>query len=231
MRFTTLTLAVGLIFGGALAALAEETMRVITVTGTADVTDAPDMATVQIGVTHEDPQAALAMERAAAGAAGVLERLTASGIAERDVQTGTLSLNPVWSDMRASDTPPQITGFVARISMTVRVRDLETLGGVLDAVVTDGANQLGGIQFGFQDPDPMMDEARRQAVANGRARAELLAEAAGVTLGPLQSLSEHGGNGRPIMMEMRAASDAGIPIVAGEISLNASVSMVYRIAE
>lgn len=210
---------------------ADDQKRVITVIGQGEVSAEPDMATVTVGVTHQDRDAEEAMLRASRGAAQVLGQLQELGIEGRDMQTSTVSLSPVWSNRNSSTDPARITGFVANISVTMRVRDLPILGMVLDAVVSDGANQLGGIQFGFQDPDPLMEQARRAAVADGRAKATVLADAAGVKLGSLQSLSEQGGaRPQPMMMEM-AARDASVPIAAGELNLNASVSMVYQIAE
>ena len=213
-----------------LAAANDVQMRTISVSGAGEAAGVPDMATVQIGVTHEDPVAAQAISRASAGAAAVLMRLTDAGLNARDVQTSTVSLNPVWSQNRNSNDPAQITGFVATISVTARVRALESLGTVLDAVVSDGANQLGNIHFGFQDPDPLIEEARRLAVADAAAKAALYADAAGVTLGALRSLSERGGAPRPEGIAMMAR-DAAVPIAPGELSLTAQVFLVYDIAE
>ena len=114
----------------------------------------------------------------------------------------------------------------------VRIRDFTLLGGILDQVITDGANDLNGLQFGIQEPDPLVDAARQAAVADGIAKAQLLAGAAGVTLGPVQSISEQGGRPQPMMMEMAAArSSADVPVAAGEVSLRAQVSMVFAISE
>ena len=232
MRVAGFFVVLALLVAPVSAVRAEEGKRIISVSGQGQVFAEPDMATVRIGVTHEDRQAKAAMDRVAEAVRKVLAQLESAGIAPRDMQTGSLSLNPVWNHRSSSSEPARITGFVANISVTVRVRDLPLLGTVLDAVVSDGANELGGIQFGFQDPEPLMEEARRNAVADGRAKADVLAEAAGVALGPLQTLSEHGGGARPqaMMMEM-AARDAAIPIAAGELGLSVSVSMVYAIGE
>ncbi|MFY9212982.1 MAG: SIMPL domain-containing protein [Aestuariivita sp.] len=230
MRLAALTLSLGLVFAGSTVALAEQTLRMISVSGQGEVAAEPDMATVRIGVTYESAEASEAMAQTSQGASKVLARLQEAGIAPRDLQTGSISLNPVWSNNRQTDEPARITGFVASISVTARVRALETLGFVLDAVVSDGANHLGGIQFGFQNPDPLMDEARRRAVADGQAKARLLADAAGVALGPLQSMSEFGGAPRPESFAL-ASRAADMPIATGELSLSANVSMVYAIGE
>lgn len=214
-----------------LSSLAEES-RQITVTGEGRVEAAPDMALITLGVTHQADAARDAMAATSDAVARILTRLDQLGLAARDVQTRRITLNPAWANERYdSDKPPKIAGFTASNTVAIRVRALDQLGEVLDAVVEDGANTFNGLQFLIADPDPLMDEARKQAVADAMARAALLAEAAGVTLGPLRSIDEYGGGGGPVMMEMAAARSGGVPIASGEVSLSASVTMVFDIAE
>lgn len=227
-------------FAGALAlaalagaALAEDLPRQINVSGEGRIEAAPDMATITLGVTNESEEAKAAMDATSEAVARILERIGALGVAPRDMQTRSLTLSPVWSDRDLSEGErARITGFVASNTVTVRIRDLGSLGGVLDAVIADGANDFRGLQFALQDPEPLMDEARRAAVADAMAKAALLAESAGVTLGALRSITEHGG-GRPMpMMAMEAAArGASMPIAAGEVTVEASVSMVFDIAD
>ena len=117
--------------------------------------------------------------------------------------------------------------------LTVRVRNLGSLGEVLDAVVKDGANRLGGVRFDVLNPEPLLNAARRAAVADARAKAALFADAAGVSLGDLIRLEEQGTGLRPQpMMEMRMMADSsGIPVAGGEVSLQASLTLVYAIAD
>lgn len=212
-------------------ARAEQFQRQITVTGEGSVAVVPDMATINLGVTHQAKEAGAAMAATSAATAGILHRLAALGVDPRDMQTSSLSLNPVWSNRSASSSgAPAITGFEAGNSVHVRVRDLSGLGGILDAVIADGANNFNGLRFSVQDSDPLMALARQKAVADAIAKAQLLTAAAGVTLGPVQSIAEHGG-GRPVMMEMSAARGGDVPIAAGEVSVSASVSMVFAIAD
>ncbi len=217
----------------ATGAEAEEAARHITVTGEGRVEAAPDMATITLGVTHEAKEARAAMQATSEAVAKVLDRLAGMGIAPRDLQTRDLSLSPLWSEPDPSgEKRRQITGFVASNTVLVRVRDLAGLGGVLDAVIEDGVNDFNGLRFGVQEPDPLMEEARKRAVADGMAGAALLAAAAGVTLGPIQSI-EAQGVGRPMQMAEMAmrVSSGGAPIAAGEITVEAQVSMVFAIAE
>jgi hypothetical protein len=163
----------------------------------------------------------------------VLERLASAGIEARDVQTTGLSVNPNWQHYSSGDAP-RISGFVANNGVTVRVRALDGLGAVLDAAVQDGANQLNGVEFGLQEPRPTQDEARRRAVADARARAELLAEAAGVKLGAIRSINETMAAPMP-MPAFRMAADAApaapVPVAAGEVATTANVTIVWEIAQ
>ena len=190
------------------------------------------MATLNLGVTNEARLAGEALRMTSDAVAAVLARLNEAGIAPRDMQTQGVSVQPVWNRRNADNAPPRITGFVARNALSVRVRDLDTLGSILDQVVQDGANTFNGLQFSLQDPEPAMAAARQDAVQDAIAKAEQLAQAAGVTLGPVQTISEGGGGGRPVMMEMASARMASdVPVAAGEVSLTSRVTMVFEIED
>ncbi|MCB4379052.1 DUF541 domain-containing protein, partial [Synechococcus sp. MU1644] len=117
--------------------------------------------------------------------------------------------------------------FEARNAVTVRVRDLDGLGGVLDQVLEVGANTFNGLQFQLQDPSAAEAEARAAAVRDAMEKAAQLSEAAGVTLGPVLSLSEGGQTARPEMFA--AARSADVPIAAGELAVTARVSMSFSL--
>jgi len=202
----------------------------LTVTGEGAVSMVPDIATVTVGVTTQAADAAGALDQNSAATQAVLDQITAFGIAPRDAQTSGLSLSPLWNN-GASETAPRITGYQANNQITIRIRDLSKLGLVLDDVVSSGANTFNGLSFGLSDPKPAADDARKAAVAEARARAALLAEAAGLTLGPILELYESGGaipGPRP-MADMARMS--AVPIAEGEVSVNASVTIVYEIAK
>jgi uncharacterized protein YggE len=215
------------------AALAEEALRAtISVTGEGTVTAPPDLATVSLGVTTQGATAAEAMAANSASLAAVLERVKAAGVEARDIQTSTLNLTPNWANTDGSSAPT-ITGYVAMNVLQVRVRDMAKLGPVLDAAVADGANTLNGVSFGLQEPDPVMDKARKEAVASAKARAELLTGAAGVSLGRILSIAEGGGYAPPMpMYRMEAAmADASVPVEGGEVGVTASVTITWEIAQ
>ena len=201
----------------------------ITVTGEGVVQIVPDIATLVIGVTTQGETAAEALSANSTALDAVMARLTAAGVQARDMQTSNLSLNPNWTGYDSST--PTISGYVAANMLTVRVRALDTIGAVLDAAVADGANTLNGLTFGLADPGPVLNEARKAAVVDARARAELLAGAAGVKLGRIISISEAGSPASPMPMFKLEASDAAVPVASGELGITAMITVFYEIVE
>lgn len=211
------------------------TLRTITVNGEGEVSVVPDMATVRIAVQIDADEAAVAMDQASEATAAILATLDTQGVDARDIQTGAVRLTPRYASSVLS-SGRQIVGYQAVNSVTVQVTVLDDLGGLLAALVGDGANRLDGVTFGLQDPMAALDEARRRAVAEGARRAQLYADAASVDLGDLITLNENGTSGvqplraEPVMMEMAASSPQfDVPVSAGEIDINARVTMIFEI--
>ncbi|MCB6178649.1 SIMPL domain-containing protein [Rhodobacter sp. Har01] len=202
----------------------------ITITGEASTEAVPDLATLSIGVTTVGETAAAALDGNSAAMQAVIDRLKAAGIEDRDLQTTGLSVNPNWDNSKSSSYNGEISGYTASNILTVRIRALGGLGQILDAAVADGANTLNGLSFGLADPRPAMDEARKAAVLDARGKAELIAAAAGVSLGRVMSISEGGGYGAPIPMYKAETAMAAVPVQQGEVSYSASVTIVYEIA-
>jgi uncharacterized protein YggE len=216
-------LAIGLL---PIAANAQAQPPRIIVSGEGTVTAAPDMANVSIGVVARETTAQLAMDGIAAAGQSLIAALSARGIEPRDIQTQGVSLFPLTQGGETPQAQPVITGYEASTTVDVRVRDLDALGALLDEMVSSGANSLQGLSFDINEKGPLMDEARRAAVQDALARARVLAEAAGVTLGPIQSITDAGGSPRPDMMrsmEFKAAAD--MPIAQGEVGVTAHVTM------
>lgn len=228
--------ALAMVLALSVPALAEEMRPTISVTGEGRVEARPDMATISLGVTTEGDTAKAALEANNSALAAVIERLKAAGTEDRDIQTSGLSLSPRY-DYNATDSSGQnrITGYIAANVVTVRVRNLDSLGTTLDSAVSDGANTLNGLAFGLQEPEPATDEARKEAVADARHKAELYAGAAGVKLGRVLSISEQGGYALPMPMMAEAAgfkdARASVPVEAGEVGVTATVSILYELAE
>jgi uncharacterized protein YggE len=209
-------------------AAAAEGSGTLTVTGKATVNAVPDQATLSLGVTTTGETAAAAMAANNDAASAVIARLIAAKVADRDMQTTGLSLNPNWV-MNADGTEQVIQGYIASSTLTVRIAALETAGLVLDAAVTDGANTLNGLTFGLANPRPIEDDARKAAVADALARAQVLALAAGETLGPIVSITEGGGGQQPMPMLFKAAADSAVPLAAGEVGVSAEVTIVWQL--
>lgn len=225
--FHTIALSTALALAMTAPALAVAT---ITVTGEASIAATPDMATVSLGVTTEGATAAEAMAANSTALTAVIDRLKGAGIAANDLQTSNLSLNPNWTGYESGSTP-QISNYMAMNMLNVRVRDLASLGSVLDASIADGANTLNGITFDLSAPRPVQDEARRAAMTDAVAKATLYAEAAGVKLGKIMSIAEQQNYGGPMPVFMEAKAAAPVPVAAGQIALQSLVTVTYEIAD
>ena len=205
-------------------------MAKLTVQGHGESSVAPDQATISMGVTTQAATAAQAMADNAAKQQAVLDALRAQGIADDDLQTQGLNLSPVQSYPQDGQ-PPAITGYQAQNIVSARVRDLAKLGPTLDAVVTAGATDVQNIAFTREDSAEAEDAARTRAVTEAHRRAEVMAAAAGMRLGPLLSLSEAqtGGGPVPMMMARDAKAGASTPIATGQLTLSADVSATWAL--
>ena len=204
----------------------------ISVSGEANVSVAPDLAQVEGGVTSEARTAREASEANNAAMGKVLLALKGAGIDEKDYQTSRLSLQPQYAQPGPNRTgPPQITGYRAGNRVTIKVRDVAKVAGVIDTLVTAGANEIGGINFIVTQASKALDEARTKAVADARRKAEIYAKAAGVTLGEPISISEEGAAPPPVFRSKMAAPMAGAPppIAPGEELLSITVNVTWAI--
>lgn len=199
------------------------------ITATGEVTRVPDVAIITAGVVTRQPTASAALQENSTRMDRVLAALKRAGVTDRDVQTSSINLNPEYR--YAENQPPQLVGYTASNQVSIRFRDIRNSGRILDALVAEGANQINGPSLTIDKPEAALDEARVQAIANGRARAELYARAIGKRVARIVSVSEGGGSYPvpppvPMMMEARAQA-ADTKIVAGEQKLQVSVSMVF----
>lgn len=189
----------------------------------------PDKATITLGVQTDAATAQAASQANAQAMTNVMAALRRARIAERDVQTANLSLNPQYR--YEENKSPTVTGYQASNTVLVTVRDLANLGRAMDAVVAAGGNTVQGVTFGLEKQDSALDVARRDALAKARARAELYAQAAGMKVARIVQISEGGGYAPPMpmpMMRMQAA-EASTPVAPGELSLTATVSVVFEL--
>ncbi|MFS8045576.1 SIMPL domain-containing protein [Rhizobium sp. BR 314] len=225
----------------AAAAFAEDAKpreAVITVTGEGHATVAPDMAVVTLAVVQQAKTAQDALDQNNKAMGAVLATLKENGIAERDLQTSGFSVQPQYTypnDKDGHTQPPVLNGYQVTNGLTVRVRDLTKLGGLLDQAIKLGVNQGGDIQFTNDKPDAVLAEARKNAVADAATKAKTLTEAAGVKLGRIVSIHEGGiaAPPQPYMRAMAASApmDKAVPVATGENEYNASVSITYSIQQ
>ena len=199
----------------------------ISVTGEATVSAAPDLAQIEAGVTSEAKTAREASEANNAAMGKVLQALKGAGIAEKDFQTSRLSLQPQSAPNRPG--PSAIVGYRASNRVTIRLRDVTKLANVIDTLVGAGANDIGGINFMVSNASKLLDEAREQAVADARRKAEIYAKAAGVTLGAPLSISEEGSPGPMPYRKMAVGMAAAAPVAQGEETLQVTVSVSWAI--
>ena len=196
-----------------------------------EATRVPDIATISAGVVTRAATARAALAQNATRMERVRAALKRAGIADRDIQTSNISLNPEYRYDR--DQPPRLTGYTASNQVNVRFRDIASTGEILDALVAEGANQINGPSLTIDKPEQALDEARLKAIANGRARADLYARALGMRVVRLLSVSESGGYAVPPPMPMYAraemAQDASSKIDPGEQKVQVSVAMSFEL--
>lgn len=204
----------------------------LNVSATGQTAAAPDRATVSAGVVQQGKTAREAMFSNATLMTAVFDELEAAGIPKSDITTSQLSLRPQYD--RRDRNKPTIKGYEARNTVTVKSDDIEQVGPMLDALVRAGVNTINQVQFSVKDPKAALSKARKDAIRDAREKAESMAEAAGVKLGPLLSLNESGGRNGPQPVYARSAnfaSDASTPISAGEQTLSVTVNLSYGISE
>lgn len=214
---------------------------VLTVSAEGRTTRVPDLASFNAGVTSRGKTAGEAMAANSRDMDRVVAALKRAGIADRDIQTSNLSLNPIYAPQQRLPSgeidPPEarIIGYQANNMVTARQRNLAQFGKVIDTLVSAGANQVNGPSFEVDNPDAALDAARVQAMKKARDRAELYARAAGLRVARILSISESGGySPMPVMYARAAAMDsAGAPpppVAAGELALNANVTVMFELA-
>lgn len=221
-----------------LSAAAQEMTKdraVISVSATGNATVVPDMARLNLTVQRQAKTARAALDANNEAMAAVLAEMKQQGIADRDLQTSSFNIQPQYHYPKSSsggNKAPKLTGYIVSNSLTVRIRDLAKLGSILDKSVSLGVNSGGGITFTTDKPAPVIEQARKNAVASAIAKAKTLTEAAGVNLGRILEISET--NRQPprpramARMESAMAADA-VPIAAGENSYSVTVNIRWEL--
>jgi uncharacterized protein len=195
-----------------------------------EVKRVPDVAVISTGVITQSADAATVMRDNAARMARVLAALKRAGVADKDVTTSAVNLSPQYR--YNNNQPPVITGYQANNQVTVRFRDITRSGAILDALVKEGSNEINGPSLTIDKPEAALDEARVAAITAGRARAEVYANAAGMKIKRIVSISENEGMSvvpRPMMAMMAKSAEADTVIMPGEQALGMTVTMVFEL--
>ncbi len=221
------TLLSAFLIAATFALPAQAADKLVTVTGEATIAVAPDTAAIRIGVTSHGKTAHEASEANAKQMTAVMGAIKASGIAERDIQTSRLSLQPQYDPSKAG--PARLLGFQVTNQLTVKIHDIGRLPGILDHAIAAGANEMSGIEFMVSEQSKLLDRARSEAIADAHRKAELYAQAAGAKLGHVVAISEEGASAPPLTFKaMRARA---VPVAPGEETLRASVTVSYELAQ
>jgi len=201
--------------------------RLVTVTGEATVSATPDTSIIRIGVSSQGKTAREASETNAKQMTGVLTAIKDAGIAEKDIQTSRLSLQPQYDPNKAGAA--HLLGFQVTNQVTVKIHDIDKLPAILDRAIAAGANEMSGIEFIVSDHSKLLDQVRDEAIADARRKAEIYAKAAGANVGKVASITEGGASTPPIAMQaMRAGA---VPVAPGEQTLRAQVTVTYELTQ
>ena len=192
----------------------------------------PDIALLNAGVQTQGETAQAAMAANANAMNGVFDALAAADVDRRDMQTSNFSLQPQYDySNRQNGQPPRLTGYQASNQLTVKVRDLDSLGETIDAMVGAGGNTFSGISFALDDDRAAKNAARDLAMKEAIARAELYAAASGYEVARVVTISESGGfRPQPMAMMAEARSmDQSTPIASGEVGYSVTVNVVFEL--
>jgi len=213
------------------ASQVQPAVRTLTVMGSAESILTPDIAYIYIGVHTENVDAKTAISENNTKSQKVIDALKAAGIADKDLRTTNFSVYP--NQQFGTNGESKGITYVVDNTVYVTVRDLAKMGDILDAATTAGANSISGIQFDIADKNTALSGARKNAITNARQLADETAQAAGVTLGPIQSINYSSFN-QPVPMfagkgGAMDATSSSVPVSAGQLTLTVDVTIVYEI--
>lgn len=212
----------------------DATPRLLNVSGKGTATAAPDVVYVELGVDVKSTSASEAVSESTDRMTKVMEAIKALGVEEKDIQT--IAYN-IWveDEYDKQGNPTGKRNYHVANQVRVTLRDLDQVGTLLEDALEAGANTVGGIRFGVEDPTSLQEEARDKAIVDARARAEQLAQGLGVTLGEPYTISEHGvavprAENVMLMEAPRAAAGgAPVPVSPGELSISVQISVSWSI--
>ena len=200
-------------------------------TGTGKVSVKPDIAISTIGIQVTGSSLADATSQANSKMSAVIDKIKSMGVADKDIQTTNYSVQPITNQPKSSDETPTITGYRINNQVSVTVRKIADLGKILDAAVAAGANNIYGVSFSVADPTQYEQQARAAAVKDAMDKAGQLAQAGGVTLGKIVSISESVATPRPVFAAAAPSFAAGaeVPIQTGQLEISVSVDVRFAL--
>jgi uncharacterized protein YggE len=207
--------------------------RTLSINGNGTILIEPDIAYINIGVQTEGSNAQEVVDSNNQQSQALIDALSGEGVAEKDIQTSNFSIYPRQEYDREGQPTGEIT-YIVNNTVSVTLRELDNIGTVLNAVVSAGANTINGIQFDIEDREAAQQQAMVAAVENARARAEVLAAAAGVDLGDVLSIQTYLGGGSPVpyvkSYDLAVQESAmGVPVSPGEMQIMVDVNVIYEI--
>ena len=239
MKSLRLAAAFAVVMAGAPLAVAQQPQApppaiagtLVSVSAEGKVEGRPDMATINLGVQTEAPTAQAALQANAQRMTALIAALRRAGIAERDIQTSNVSVNP--QTQYRENQPPITTGYQANNTVSAKIRNIDTVGRVIDASVGAGGNTVNGVYFSYQNPDAQLDAARRNAIAEARRRAGIYAQALNMQVVRIVAVQEGGGYSPPVpmpLMRMEAQANAApTPVEPGQVETTAMVSVTFEL--
>ena len=209
----------------------------ISVNGTGSINLPPDMARVSAGVMSRAKTAQAALADNNTKMTALIDELKKAGIKAKDIQTNNFNIHPdIIYPKRETRKPPQIVGYSVNNQVSVKIRELKKVGPVLTALVNAGANNMSDLSFDISNRKDRLAEARKKAITDARAKADLYAAEAGSKIKRMISLSEGGGsfNPRPVMMARSAKMEmvsSDVPVAEGSMSLSITVHTQWELVD
>lgn len=209
------------------------TGTLVSISANGEASRVPDMANLSAGVVTEAEDSKKAMQDNAKQMEALVKAIKKAGIGDKDVQTSGISLSPRYHYQ--NNQKPQITGYTAHNTVNIKVRKIEELGEILDALAAAGANNIHGPSLEIGEPEPVMAEARQQALEKAQARAETYAKSLGMKVRRIVSISENGSTGipRPMMraktMAMATEDSVSTPVAPGETKVSVNLDLVFEL--
>jgi uncharacterized protein len=232
-RRSLLTLGVLAAMGGMAMAQTAAVPKIET-TGIGTVFVVPDVATLRVGVQAAGEKAVDAFGSVSAPMNTLVEALKAAGVKAENIQTSSIQLMPQQADYsRSSGSPPEITGYIATVEVTILIEDVSKIGTTLDAALANGANVFQSVGYDLKDREPVLDQARQKAALEARRKAELYATALTVKIGALEKLTEMPDMGQPVLQDYRAKTASGAEVLnamPGQIPVTATVGTIWTVA-